>query len=533
MTAAKREMAKITRRKFISLTGAGLAGMTLAGIPKLGYGQKGKYGGRIRVGGRYAASGLDCHQNMVYAEYKWYSLMHEGLTEQGPLPQVYLHPLLVKGWEVSEGGRVFVFPLKEGVKFHDGKDFTSEDVKYSFDRVMDPKTRSPRAFALSWVDAISIIDKYTIKITLKEPYAPFLSNLTAESVPIIPKDSRPTGTKPAPGTGPFVFRDFVPNETLEVTRFDRYHQVDEKTGVRLPYADAVFLRKIVDETVRFTALRAGDMDFIETPPLNLIASELKNPTPGITINYDMPGNYMVWFNTSKPPFNNKKVRHAIAYAINKKELQKGGLWGLGQPLNNQPFPDNSRSFIPVQDREQNIAKAKELLAEAGYPNGFKIELFEDTDTPILSCSQVFLEQLRKVGIEGTIRVVDRAPYFRALRVGEYNISWGSVSERLDWDDAFFLYFHSSEINKNNYARYANKELDKLLEQGRSTWKTEDRKPIYEKVIKILMEDLPVLFTLDSVVGYGFRNDLKGFVPGFGTRYAFTGGGVKYWWLEKS
>jgi peptide/nickel transport system substrate-binding protein len=103
---------------------------------------------------------------------------------------------------------------------------------------------------------------------------------------------------------------------------------------------------------------------------------------------------------------------------------------------------------------------------------------------------------------------------------------------LDWDDAYYLYFHSSEIGQNNWTRYTSKELDKLLEQGRSTWKTEDRKPIYEKVIKILMEDLPMLVTVDSVVGYGFRNDLKGFVPGFGTRYAFFGGGVKYWWIEK-
>lgn len=128
------------------------------------------------------------------------------------------------------------------------------------------------------------------------------------------------------------------------------------------------------------------------------------------------------------------------------------------------------------------------------------------------CCQIFLEPLPKVGIEGTIKIVDRAPFFRALRNGDYTISYGSVSMRLDWDDAYYLYFHSSEIGKNNWARYAYKELDKLLEQGRSTWKMEDRKPIYEKVIKILMEDLPCLVTLNSVVGYGLRNNLKGFVP---------------------
>ena len=423
--------------------------------------------------------------------------------------------------------------MKEGVKFHNGKELDSGDVKYSFDRVMDPKTRSPMAFALKWVDSMTLIDKYTIKITMKEPYAPFLANLTAENCAIIPKDSQPTGIKPAPGTGPFVFKEFYPNETLEVTRFGNYHVIDEKTGDRLPRADAVWLKKMPDETVRMAALRAGDVDFIETPPLNKIAEELKNPTPGITINYDMPGNNAIWFNTVKPPFNNKKLRQAIAYAINKKELQDGALWGLGQPLNNQPFPNDSRFYIPVQDREQNIPKAKQLLAEAGYPNGLKIELFQFQYTIYMAMAQVLLDQLRKIGIEGTIKVVDRAPYFKMMRVGEYAISCGGLSERFDWDDAYYSYFHSSEIGKYNWARYNNPEIDKLVAQGRSTWEMEERRQIYKKVVDILMEDLPVIYTIDSVVGYGFRNDLKGFVPGFGTRYAFDGGGVRYWWIEKS
>ena len=120
-----------------------------------------------------------------------------------------------------------------------------------------------------------------------------------------------------------------------------------------------------------------------------------------------------------------------------------------------------------------------------------------------------------------------------MRAGEYTISSGGLTERFDWDDAYFMFFHSSEIGKNNWARYKNPEMDKLVEQGRSTWETEERRQIYKKVVDILMEELPIIYTIDSVVGYGFRNDLKGFVPGFATRYAFDGGGVKYWWIEKS
>ena len=533
MKKEKKGFKGLTRREFLYRSVAGAAGMALAGVPRFSYGAKKKYGGRIRLGARFVASGLDPHKNQEFADYQNYSTMYEGLTEMAPLPQVYIKPLLVESWEVLKGGREFILPVKKGVKFHDGKELDSGDIKYSFDRIMDPKTRSPGAFALKWVDSMSVIDKYTIKIKMKEPYAPFLANLTAQRCPIIPKDSQPTAIKPVPGTGPYIFKEFRPNESLEVTRFDNYHFRDPKTGDQLPRNDAFLMKKMPDATVRMAALRAGDMDFIETPPYSLIAAELKNPTPGITMNYDMPGNYCIWFNNEKPPFNNKKVRQAVAYAINRKEIQKGAFWGLGQTLSNQPFPDDSRFYIPLKLREQNIAKAKQLLAEAGYPNGFKVEFAEDHRQVYLDFAAVVFDQLRKIGIEGKIKMTDRAPYYKALRKGDYAISCGVLSERLDWDDAYFTYFHSGEIGANNFARYKNPEVDRLVEKGRSTWDFEERKKIYKKVVEILDEECPAVWLVDSVVGYGFRDDLKGFVKNFATRYAFYEGGVKYWWMDKS
>ena len=135
-----------------------------------------------------------------------------------------------------------------------------------------------------------MIDKYHIKIRLKEPFAPFLTTLTVHTCAIIPAGWEPTGTKPAPGTGPFVFKSFVPNDTTEYTRFDQYWEVDEKTGDRLPYLDGVYMKKIVDDTVRLMALRAGDLDFIANPPLNIMAKAiLEKPIPGIFMDYESVG----------------------------------------------------------------------------------------------------------------------------------------------------------------------------------------------------------------------------------------------------
>ena len=318
-----------------------------------------------------------------------------------------------------------------------------------------------------------------------------------------------------------------------MVRFDNYHFKDPKTGDQLPRCDGAYIKKMPDATVRIAALRAGDMDFVETPPYNILADYIKNPRPGITMSYDMPGNYCIWLNNEKAPFNNKKVRQAVEYAVNRKEIQEGAFWGLGQLLPGQPFAEDSRFYIPTKVREQNIAKGKQLLAEAGYPNGLKVECAEYNRSSYLDNAAVIIGQLKEIGMDVKITITDRAPYFRALRSGNYVMSCGALSERLDWDDAYYVYFHSKEIGKHNFTRYNNPEVDRLVEQGRSVWGFEKRKKIYKKVVEILHEDTPMVFTCDSVVGQAYRNDLKGFVKGFAVRYAFYEGGIKYWWIDKS
>ena len=525
----------VTRREFLALTGTGIAGAALAGIPVVGQSEekKPRYGGRLRMSERYNSMGLDVHKNQDFIDYQNYCLMYSGLTEMGPFPQVEMYPMLAKSWEISKDGREYIFPLREGVKFHHGKELDSTDVKYSIERVMNPATRSPRAFAFRWIDSVQAIDKYHVKITLKEPYAPFLTTLTVHNCSIIPAGWEPTGMKPAPGTGPFVFKSIVPNETTEFTRFDQYWEYDDKTGDRLPYLNNILLRKIVDATVSWSALRAGDLDYVSTPPLNIIAKAiLEKPVPGIFMDYDTPGNNWIWFNVSKPPFDNKKVRQAVAYGLDKKELVKAMYWGLGGPVNNQPFVNRSRFYIPVKDRETDVVKARQLLAEVGYPNGFKIEFLEYSVAYDLAGAEATIGQLKEIGIEGVMKVIDRAPYTTMMKKGDYNISFRGDSERYDWDDAYFMFLHSSEIDKNNWSRYSNKDLDELLQKGRTTLQWEDRVAIYRQVVEMVKEDLPILYISKPIVGIALRDYVKGYRKGFSVRFGWHGGGIKYFWLDK-
>jgi peptide/nickel transport system substrate-binding protein len=138
----------------------------------------------------------------------------------------------------------------------------------------------------------------------------------------------------------------------------------------------------------------------------------------------------------------------------------------------------------------------------------------------------------KIGIEATMKILDRAPYYTMMRKGEFSIGFSVIDARYEWDDAFYMLFHSSEIGKNNWTMYSNKEVDTLLEKARITWNPEDRRPAYKKVVETLREDLPILFLLKSVIGVCLRDYIKGYRKGFATRFGWHGGGPKYWWLEK-
>lgn len=534
MKEAKDRSGELSRREFLPLVGMGMAGATIAGFPELGYSQekRPKRGGRLRIASRYGATGLDAHRNQDWQERQIHTLMYGALIDLGQSPDVETFPMLAKSWEISHDAREFIFSLREGVKFHHGKELDSADAKYSIERVMNPATRSPRAFAFRWIDSVSVIDKYHVKIKLKEPFAPILSTLTLVVCPVLPAGWEPTPTKPAPGTGPFVFKSFVPNETVELTRFNQYWEVDEKTGDRLPYVDHLYVKKIVDETVRLTALRAGDVDFVEVPPLNVLAKAvLEKPIPGIVMYNHYAGNPWIYFNVTKPPYDNKKVRQAFAYAIDKKEIAQGTSWDLGQTVNHQPFADYSRFYIPVKDRERNIAKAKQLLSEAGYPNGFETEFTNQTGESVRTGCTIFMAQLGQIGVKGTMKILDPAAWLTTMRKGDYQISYSGDSDKYDFDDAYYMHLHSEEIGKNNFSKYSNKEVDDLLQKGRTTWKWEERIPIYRRVIEIVREDLPHLYVGKTTNGVGLRDYLRGYQKG-SLRYGWYGGGVKYWWLDK-
>ena len=303
--------------------------------------------------------------------------------------------------------------------------------------------------------------------------------------------------------------------------------------MRLPYVDELIIKKITDETVRWTAVRTGELDYVQRPPINIVRDEIKNPTPGVVTLLPQPvGNEWIYFNCTKAPFNDKRVRQAVAYCLDKEEIVKAAFWGMGETINNQPFLNRSRFYIPVKDREVDRKKAKQLLAEAGYPNGFDVKFLQYQYPKHLDLATAIIGQLKEIGVNGTINLIDRAPYAKMMKNGEYTISARGDSERMDPDDYYYMRFHSSEIGSNNWSGYVNKDLDSLVEKGRRIVKWEDRVPVYREVIEILKEDVPTFCISKSIIAVAFKDYVKGHEAGMATWFGYHQGGMKMVWLDK-
>ena len=247
-----------------------------------------------------------------------------------------IQPNLAESWEVSSDGRVYSFRLRRGVQFHNGQEMTAEDAKFSLDYTLNPTNGAYGRVQMNLVERAEAPEKYLLKIYLKEPSAAFLSLLTSiQAFSVIPKGSLQEGiTKPTsfpPGTGPFKFVEWKPQQHVIMEPFSQY-----RGGKAL--VDRLILRVIRDDTVRFTALRTGDVDMAVRIPLEWARQMADGKLKGLTFT-EIPhaGLHRLQFNVAAPPFDNKKLRLAVAHAIDKREVLQAAFHGFGRPtIKNTP-----------------------------------------------------------------------------------------------------------------------------------------------------------------------------------------------------
>ena len=435
-------------------------------------------------------------------------------------------PWLAKSWIISKDGKEYTFKLVKGVKFHNGREMTADDVKFSLERIIDPNTGSRRRKNLEIIEKIEVVDKYKVKIFLKNQFSPFMTYLVGVYAAIIPHECIGADgkvTKPM-GTGPFTFVEWVKNDHLTVKRFPDYW----KKG--LPYVDEVIFRPLPDEAVRLTALRTGFVDITHALPEKLLPTLSKKKDKKFTLKIQPGVSWkMLIMNNRKPPFDNVKLRQAVFYAINRQEVMQAITWGFGAVVN-QIWPKESFWHVPVAVRKPNIKKAKALLKEAGYPEGLDVTL--ECKSSYLQVAEVVQDQLKRAGIRAEIGVRDWASLKPRMKKFDYQMAVSGAGWYSD-PDARFGRFYSTKGPANYFAGgYSNARIEELLEMGRLETNRFKRKRIYTEIWKISNDEVPIVMLFKTPMTHAWGKRVQRFKVSKQGDLIFHGGGLPFVWISK-
>lgn len=435
-----------------------------------------------------------------------------------------LHPGLAEKWEASDDGLSYTFHLKKGVKFHDGTDFNAEAVVFNFDRWMNGDEKEFPYYTMFGgykkdeghvIKEVKAVDEHTVTFTLKRPQAPFLKNIAMSAFGM----ASPTAVKKygdkfrdnPVGTGPFKFKEWKANDKIVIEKNENYYVKGE------PKLNQIIFRVIPDNSARLNALSTGEIDLMDgVNPTDLekikADSNLQEiRRPSMNVGY-------LGFNVTKKPFDNKKVRQALSYAVDKQGLIDSFYSGLAVPAKN-PMPDSIEGYNnDIKDYEYNLDKAKALLKEAGYPNGFKMELWA---MPVarpyipegMKIAEVLQENFSKIGVDVSIKSVEWATYLEKARVGEfpaYMLGW--TGDNGDPDNFIYTLLDKDAIGSNNYSYYANDELHKILIEAQTEVDQSKRNELYKKAQVIIKDDAPWIPLVHSTPLLAAAKDLTGLVP---------------------
>lgn len=440
-----------------------------------------------------------------------------------------VRPALATEWTTSEDGTVWTFDLRQGVKFHDGTDFNAEAVVYNFERWMNKDHPLNNGECKYWsymfngyvpdsiMTKVEATGDYQVQFTLKEPFAPFIQNLAMANFGIAsPAALEKYGNdlfKNPVGTGPFKFEEWIQDDKVTLAKNEEYW--GEKAKV-----DKLVFRSIPDNSARFLELQAGTIDMMDGVNPDDVAAAKANDQFQMVLRPSMNVGYLA-MNNDKEPLGNKLVRQAINYAVNKQAIIDAFFAGLAKPAKN-PLPPSLWGYNDdIEDYEYNPEKAKELLAEAGYPDGFKTTLWAmPVPRPYMPQGQKVAEaiqaDLAAVGIEAEIVSYEWGIYLEKAENGEHDIILlGWTGDNGDPDNFIYALLDKDNAVKgssNNYAFYKSDEAHDLLIKAQREIDQDKRADLYKQAQVIIHEDAPWVPLDHSTDPLVLMKYVKGYVP---------------------
>lgn len=401
-------------------------------------------------------------------------------------------------YRVSEDGTVYTFTLRENVKFHNGEAVTAEDVKYSIERnagLVEDGNILVSAFAK--IKSVSIVDPSTIEVALSEPDTEFIGYMT---VAIIPKDYSDQAAKPV-GTGPFKFVSYTPQQNFKIEKFEDYWG---ENGAKL---DAVEFRIVQNTDSVILDLKAGSIDIY--PYLtDSQAAELSG-----TMNIEAGNSNLtqaLYLNNSNEIFGNKLVRQAMYYAIDRNEIMSIVSGDKGTKLGSALYQGFGKYYTDLSGNySSDTQKAKELLKEAGYENGFSFTVKIPSNYQFhVSTGEVIVEQLKKVGITANIELIDWTTWLNDVYTNrDFEATIIGIDAKLAPSDMMLRY--KSDYGKN-FCNYNNAEYDEMLGKAMATTNEEEKAEYYHQLQQILSDDAAAIYIQDPPTLVAMNKELTGF-----------------------
>jgi peptide/nickel transport system substrate-binding protein len=461
-----------------------------------------KRGGTLKAALTGEPDSLDPAKSEIYTGAQVYDNIFSKLVDIDEHQQFY--GVLAKSWH-QQNAKTWVFDLKPNVLFHNGERFGAPDVKYTFERILAPKTASGYAPLYGAIARVEVVNAHRVVFHLKTPFGPFLTNL-ANNGEIVNRKAIESGKNPARnpvGTGPFQFVEWVQGDHVTLKRFDRYFEPGK------PYLDGIQFKFLPVDQSRIDALRSGDLDWLDAIPLQQL-KQLMHDGSFTYVGSKIAGiPDFLSMNVKKPPFDNKALRQAVAWALDKTEIRAVAYFGAGENGSEEvPSASIWHDDADPYRSGPNVKKAKQLMNAAGHGNGLQVQYLGLPQYPeLLKTGEVVREQLKAIGIDMNIQQVDVSVWFDRFSKGNYQITSAYQERTIDPDNFYSLVLKSGAAI--NATGYSNPKVDSLIQRAATETKLARRKALYTQLRRIVFDDVPLIFVHYETLNYLMRKNVHG------------------------
>lgn len=464
-----------------------------------------RYGGNLHILLTTDADTLDPHRSSSYYTHAMLGLVYSKLLMRDPSREGNrdIMPDLAESWDISPDNVTYTFHLRKNAKWHNvppvnGRNVVADDVIATMERIQTLPGHQKSLLAM--VESMEAPDDHTVVFHLSQPYAPFLNNMADHFTWILPREATEGKidlNTQAIGSGPFILTERKPNVESKFTKNPDYY-IEGR-----PYLDGVIAPVVNDQDARIAQFRTGNAENVGLVPVEQLEL-IKRAIPDLKVYEQLSATYIQFFmNINKEPFNDAKVRKAIAMAINKKgAIEK--LYAGGGEVSSPVNPSLGDWALPLEEREKlqpfDMEKAKALLAEAGYPNGFKTKFLISNGygVPIQRMAEWMIEDLKAIGVTAELEITDHAAFTgQRMPNGEFDIGITYETWFQEADSWLYNIYHSN--GTKNYSGISDSKLDEMIESQRNTLDEKKRKEIVHDAQRYILENaagpIPLITTV--------------------------------------